>query len=252
MKTQNVLFNLAAIALSLLPACIAASPESEWSPAADFAQDEVTGEASGEVTSSGLHGSLSSVSSGSVVDEALAKQISENASHDFWYFCGQSATATAINFARRTSPTDAAKVGQLQWFHDRLKARQSTYSLRDPAGPYAARIDWLYNLMLDEKASEFTASWLTTSNRETVKGRMMQALDSGAYVVALNQTDSGVGHYLTVYAIDYQPTVSGGGTVYYGDVLYNNLDAEHFTVFLDRMLAQSERGLYNAFSVKKK
>lgn len=204
-------------------------------------------------TASGFHGSLGSVSSGSVVKEDLAKQLSDNPSHNFWWFCGQASTATAINFARKSSPTDATKIGQLQWFHDRLKARQkSAYSIYDLVGPYAARIDWLYNLMLSEKSSEFAVSWLNSSNRETVKANMMQALDNGAYVVALNQTSGGTGHYLTVYAIDYQPTAAGGGTVYYGDVLLNKLDTAQFKVFLDRMISQSDRGVYNAFSVKKK
>jgi hypothetical protein len=85
---------------------------------------------------------------------------------------------------------------------------------------------------------------------------MMQALDLGAYVVALNQTSGGSGHYLTVYAIDYQPSKAGGGTVYYADDYLANwglpLGTVDFSTFLNRMLSQSNMGLYNAFSVKKK
>jgi hypothetical protein len=189
-----------------------------------------------------------------VVSEYLAKQLSDNRDHAFWFFCGQASTATAINFARKASPTDATMLSQLQWIHDRLKVRKgSIYSIKDPQGPYAARIDWLYNLMADEKSSEFIIDTkLTSGNRETVKDNMMRALDSGAYLVALNQTTTGVGHYLTVYAIDYQPTASGGGTVYYGDVYYNRLGSVSFKLFLDRMLSQSALGLYNVFSVKKR
>lgn len=182
---------------------------------------------------------------GGVVDEHLAKQLSDNPGGVFWGFCGQSATATAINFARGDEPDKAKKISQLEWFHERLKARENQY-----IWPYVARIDWLYNLMRDEKANEFFVESLTTGDRETIKSRMFDALDGGAYVVALNRTDGGEGHFLTVYGIDYQPAKLGGGTVYYGDPLLNKLDTVDFATFLDRMLAQSQLDLYNAFSVK--
>jgi len=221
--------------------------------AADDIDDvEVAETIQGLTATTGFHG-RSYVPYGAVVDENLAKQIPDNPNGTFWYFCGQAASATAINFARGTAPTTSSKITQLQWFHDRLEARQgSSYSINDPAGPYAAKISWLSSLLQDEKSTEFATTTLTSGDRETIKYNMTQALDAGAYVVALNQTDSAIGHYLTVYAIDYQPSKAGGGTVYYGDVLYGNLGSVNFTLFLDRMKAQSSLGLYNAFSVKRK
>lgn len=256
---SRLLFVLGVVTL-VSAGCAEVARESEdpsvISPAED-AEDEVTGEAaSAVVITTGLHGTSqkSKVKTGSVVSEYLAKQLSDNPNHNFWWFCGQAATATAINFARDTTPTDSEKTTQLQWIHDRLKALYTGagYSVNDPAGPYAAKITWLSDLMKNEKSGEFVTTTLTTSDRETVKYNMTNALDNGAYVVALNQTSGGVGHYLTVYAIDYQPLKSGGGTVYYGDVLYNSLGTVDFSTFLDRMKAQSSMGLYNAFSVKKK
>jgi hypothetical protein len=234
---------VAAASMLLVSGCVGGAPASESA-----------GEAASELTSTGLHGTLGSVSSGSVVKEGLAKQLSDNPHHAFWWFCGQAATATAINFARGASPTDEAKVMQLQWIHDRLKDLHApAYSVNDSEGPYAVRIDWLFDLMKNEKSNEFETTWLTSSDRESAKANMMKALDSGAYVVGLNRTsDTGPGHFLTVYAIDYQPTAAGGGTVYFGDVLSNKLDTANFKDFLDRMLSQSEHNLYNAFSVKKK
>ena len=200
-----------------------------------------------------MHGVLNGHAKvGGVVDEHLAKQLSGNPGGVFWGFCGQSATATAINFARGAEPDDVTKISQLQWFHDRLKARENQYTANSPGWPYVARIDWLCDLMRDEKSNEFSVESLTTGDRETIKSRMFDALDGGAYVVALNQTDGGEGHFLTVYAIDYQPAKQGGGTVYYGDPLLNKLDTVDFATFLDRMLAQSQHALYNAFSVKLK
>lgn len=204
------------------------------------------------VLSAGWYGSLSSVKSGAVVDEYLAKDLTQNANHAFWWFCGQSATATAINFARGgTPPTTAAKLGQLQWIHDRLDSRVDAYSIN--TGPYLSRIDWLYNLLIEEKSSDFTTTILNTSSRDTIKERMFTALSTGGYVVALNKTSqNGVGHFLTVYAINFQPAQAQGGTVYFGDPYTNKLGTRGFTDFLDWMLSQSAYGIYNAFSVKKK
>jgi hypothetical protein len=202
----------------------------------------------------GLHGlnNNPNVRVGAVVDQLLVKKIPSNAKHVFWGFCGQSSTATAINFARGTTPSPDEKIAQLEWFHVQLLAREGGYSAADPAGPYVANISWLYSLMLDEKGAEFTMSWLTTSDRDLMKERMFASLDDGAFVVALNQTNGGDGHYLTVYAIDYQPNDPLGGTVYYADPLTGNLGTLGFKTFLDRQLAASSLGLYNAFAVEEK
>lgn len=205
------------------------------------------------MSTEGFHGAIQAgrVSNGSVVDEHLAMRLSDNKDHTFWYFCGQAATATAINFARGTEPTDDVKIMQLQWIHYQLRERHSDYRDNDPWGPYAASLAWLLDLMEKEKSNEFAITDLRSRKRDEAKDNMMSALDRGAYVVALNQTKEGIGHFLTVYAIDYQPRMSGGGTVFYGDVLYNKLDSVNFTLFLDRMLRQSPAGRFNAFSVKK-
>lgn len=215
--------------------------------------------------STGIHGQYPNpkVTTAGVVNEYLAKDIPSNPNHTFWWFCGQSATATAINFARGSSPSTSTKKTQLQWLHDRLKVQQPTnYSASDPlglGGKYASRIDWLYNLMIAEKSDEFTTTVLTPKTgtaaemRSEIKLKMGQALDGGAFVVGLNRTsDTGAGHFLTVYALNYQPTQPEGGTVYYGDPLDGSLGTVGFKTFLDRMLSQSQYGLYNAFSVKRK
>lgn len=215
--------------------------------------------------SPGVHGTYPNpkVKTAGVVNEYLAQYIPSNTKQVFWWFCGQSATATAINFARGDSPSDATKKVQLQWFHDRLKFYQPTnYSLSDPlklGGKFATRIDWLYDLMKADKSGDFITTVLTPTSgtaeemRESIKLKMGQALDGGAFVVGLNRTsDFGVGHFLTVYAINYQPLQAEGGTVYYGDPLNGSLGTVGFKTFLDRMRSQSAYGLYNAFSVKQK
>jgi hypothetical protein len=250
-------YSLAALALSTV--CFGCLYDAEEAVTEEAVTEEAAiAEAASELISVGWHGlsNLANVKVGSVVDQHLVEEIPSNPNHSFWWFCGQASTATAINFARNTTPSNATKIGQLQWFHERLLARHpNEYKLNNSAGPFATSALWLFNLMNDEKSNEFTSKWLTHGSRDVIKSNIADALDTGAYVVALNKTsNNGAGHFLTVYALYYNPQGSAeGGIVYFGDVLSpNSLKTLGFKTFLDRMLAQSDIGVYNAFSVKKK
>ncbi|MEM9463574.1 MAG: hypothetical protein AAGF11_56070 [Myxococcota bacterium] len=205
--------------------------------------------------STGMHGNQFNpkVKSGGVVNQGLVYNIWGNPGV-FWYFCGQSATSTAINFARGNSLSTGSKVTQLTWFHDRLKAREWHYNNDNPnsAGSYETRIDWLWDLMQDEKSGEFSTEDHVTGSRDGSKSWMHSQLDNGAFVVALTETNAGYGHFVAIYAIDYQPFQNGGGTVYFGDPLTGTLETRGYTAFLDDMRDASNFSQYNTFSVRKK
>ena len=215
-----------------------------------------------------------------IVNEFTAKLIPSNKTGKFWWFCGQGATLTAFNWAMGKAPDEATKKVQLEWIHSKLFTYQgSDYNATTPpdgnGGPYAASFTALMNLMVGEKGEEVTTtnlSVLSSSHkedsvrREKFVNNITTALKNGAYVVALNRLDSnsGPGHYLAVYFIDYQPSKTGRGTVYFGDTYNpeNNSagkpvpNGRFGTVTLDDFLlrtkSQSKSGHYQAFSIKKK
>ncbi len=168
-----------------------------------------------------------------------------------WYWCGHAAMAATINMLRQTPITKDQKVAQLDWFHQRLKIRQTGYK-SDPRRQ--ASIDGLNSVMQNDKGTEFSCSKVTTTIRDNIKSSMHTALTSGYYVVALSQkviSGNTYGHFYTVYRIDYDPTGTGGGTVFFIDPYQGTIGTMGYTAFLDGMYQAGTLSRYSFLKVKK-
>lgn len=218
------------------------------------AEDETLGTAE-QALSDGTYSVSTPAASSQIVSEWLSNKIPSypaNIGQNQWWFCGHAAVATAINHLRQKSPTEAEQITQLQWFHDKLIQYQGSSYTGDPHRQ--ASIDALKSIMANEKGNEFTTSKEATWDREIAKNAMAAALSSGHYVVALGQTNNGIGHFLTVNKIVMKANdPSGqGGTVYFSDVLYDAPGQLGFKTFLDRMKAAGTPGQYSFLKIKKK
>lgn len=185
------------------------------------------------------------------VAQSLATQIPSYRSEGGagWWFCGHAAMATAINYSRQGSVTTATKITQLQWFHDQLKRYQGNYAL-DPHRQ--ASIDALLSIIKSEEADEFSVKKITgfgSSGRASVRDQMLETLkDYSSYAVVLSKTTiNGVdyGHFYAVYKIDYRPSTSTGGTVYFWDPYRGALGSMDFGRLMDGM---RDFGTYNRYS----
>ncbi|MGK3968352.1 hypothetical protein WMF38_29745 [Sorangium sp. So ce118] len=190
--------------------------------------------------------------SSEIVYEFLSSEIPSYTGPESWWFCGHAAVATAINHLRNSNgPPKSGQIAQLEWFHQELVALPQPGYSRDPHRQ--ASIDALKDIMVSEKGVEFETRKVATWSRETAKAEMASALTAGNYVVALGLTGGGIGHFYTVYKIDYDATDGvHGGHVYYSDVLTDDFDSMGFKEFLDGMRDAGTVGQYSFLKIRKR
>lgn len=207
------------------------------------------GYAAGEPTKpAGTYGSVSPTSTGGV-NQALVKSIpaysTERLPNVGWWFCGQAAMSSAINYLRGGTVDTDKKLSQLTFFHDQLKITQPGYE-DDINNPHReANIDALKDVINTYKSDEFSAAIKkggdAPEGRAFVRDAMLEHLNlPNSVVVALSTIEvSGVnyGHFIVIYKIEYKPSDASGGKVYYWDPYYNSKYSKPFKELMDKMIA---------------
>lgn len=190
-----------------------------------------------------------------VVNQRLVKDTwsYKNSKASGWYFCGHAAFASAFNILRDDNPGKDKMVSQLEWFHTKLKQYQPGYT---NSRHKQASGDYLLKVVNKEKSNEFWSSKRTTTTRDNIKKSLHKSIrTSNQFPVVLSQAKVGskwYGHFYVVYKVDYQPGISGGGTVYFADPLYGRLGTMGYTTFLNKMRDGGTKGRYSLWIVGKK
>lgn len=175
----------------------------------------------------------------------------EGGAQNGWYFCGQAAVSTAINYLRQGYVSYNTKLSQLQWFHDELKHHQGDYqSITNPHRE--ANIDALFRILYSHKRGEFNVPIpvKTGDDRQAAINAMLRTLSyRNRYIIALSQKYVGsslFGHYYVVYKINYNPASSTLGTIYFADP-YNGsrYGSMAFSSFLTKMRNAGTIGRYS-------
>jgi len=190
-----------------------------------------------------------------IVKQSLASQTPsyQDEGGSGWWWCGHAAVATAINQLRQESVTQAEKIVQLDWIHERLKERETEYQVNNPHRE--ASIDWLNKWMRDEKDDDFICAKYYNTDREKVKQAMFGKLDSNHYLVALSGiTINGTtyGHFYVVFKIWFEPTHSQGGEAKVIDPYSGTIKNIGFKTLLDGMKDFGTQGLYSFLYIRNK
>lgn len=148
------------------------------------------------------------------VDQALIRKTPAyiDSKETGWWVCGHAALLSAINFMRQGSVTEAHKITQLQWTHDRLRELQTGYATSDHK---EASIDALEKVVARHKSDEFAIRKIHGMDRSVVRDEMLRTLDRhSSYAIALTQIEINghlFGHFVAIHYIDYRPGTEQGG-----------------------------------------
>ena len=178
-----------------------------------------------------------------IVNQHLVKKV--KGYQKGWYFCGQSAWATAFNILR--SDRNANKVKQLEYFHKKL-SKYASY-----ANSYRKEADGNLLAKITNGRSDFKVLHKTTTSRKYAKSYLHEALVSSKHqlpiVLSQLKVNGGTfGHFYVVYKVDYRD----GGKVYYADPSTGRTGSMIYSNFLNGMKDAGTKGRYSFWIVRKK
>jgi len=167
------------------------------------------------------------------------------------WVCAHASLATSLNLLRGNYVSNSTKKSQLIYIDSWLEGKYGSDYTSDPHRQ--ASIDQLQKFM-GTKTSEFYSEKKYSSSRSTIKSLMINSLRNDYLVLALAQTvtnSNTFGHFYVVYAINYQPTQYGGGTVYYADPNTGGFGTMYFSTFLDRMKSAGNPNHHSFLKMKR-
>ena len=188
-----------------------------------------------------------------VVDQTRYKEMlsykSEGASGS-WWLCGHAAFATAMNILRTQN---ANAPNQLEYFHVKLKNRNSSYA-SPKTSPYRQASGDDLKAIVDTRG-DFKVKKITNLSRDKAKKDLIaELLDNNEQQVVVLTKRHGFGHFVVLHEIYSDTTTpdSGGGYVRFADPYKAVASAKMgYTDFLNGMRDAGTSGQYSFWVIEK-